>query len=283
MNLSVNREKPIQKLNWWLVYGPPRCGTTYMVKLIENCSQKMVSDWGLGQLLIGLNSVPNYNYIKFDQEKAFVDVSNNILKNAWTGKGNQLNLVFKQAGLTSAEYQILKKLWGTPKRIIFCLRDPSTYMASAQKKFPFSSKEKLQKGYCDSIKSYEKIGGYIFEYKPSLNLEDYVKFLSPLKLPNKEFLQNFVYKGEQNKEDTNQEMWSLYFQLIDYLAQNTSSENVTSTTVAQIKCNVVKDKTKFEILERARKLRQNYQYKEALNEYRKVFCLNPKFFHFNQK
>lgn len=244
MNLIVNKKNPIQKLDWWLVYGPPRCGTTYMVELIHNCSQRLVSDWGLGKLLKGLNSVPNSNYIKFNKEKAFVDISNNILENAWTGKGNQLDLVFKQAGLSFIEYQVLKELWGEPKRIIFCLREPSEYMASAQKKFPNLNKYKLQKSYCNAMQSYNKIGGNIFEYHFTTTLEDYFKFLYPLQLPNKEFLQNFVYKGEQKKEDTNQEMWSLYFYLRNRFAQHDSSENCASATVAKTEANSLKGQKK---------------------------------------
>lgn len=199
------------RLNWWLVYGPPRCGTTYMARLISNCSKRLVGDWGLRGLLVGVESVRNAGRRSLDRERVFKDISKNILDNSKTGNGgSELDLVFKQAGLTSQEYNVITRLWGAPKRIIFCFREPSGYIASAQKKF-CQPNEVLQERYCKAYEEYNSIGGECFEYQQNKSLDDYICFLSPLTFANSEELPKFIYKGEEKQEDTNQKMWKLYF------------------------------------------------------------------------
>ncbi len=212
--------KQKHRKRWWLVYGPPRTGTTYITRLISSCSKLFVSDWHLQHILRPLSDRKD---IKFDQERFFKDVSNNILDNAHMSKGKRLktlesiflrraqyiDLVFKQQGLSFEEYNTLIRMWGKPERKIFCFREPAGYISSARKKFFQHTLNQDQRIYVRSLDTYEKIGGDIIEYTADLNIEDYILFLKPLEL-EKNSLEKFKYKGNQTNEDITEEMWSVY-------------------------------------------------------------------------
>lgn len=201
---AVSQQKT---LKWCFIYGPGRSGTSYMNKMVRSVSKLAVGDWGLGYMLNNFEKV-----VGIDKERFLKELSNNILDNAKLGQGNQLDLVYKQANVSWEEYEILVKMWGKPEKIIFCLREPSGYIASAQKKFRESSLELLQNDYVYNLQRYEKIGGDIFEYSEKLTLDDYINFLSPLQF-NKMLLENFVYSGEYKQEDATEQMWSAYYHL----------------------------------------------------------------------
>ena len=211
------------ELKWWLVYGPPRCGTSYMMRLVKACSTLYVSDWSLGAFLrpipgwIDFKSLPVHDYIAFDYERFLKDISRNILDNAYAGDGDQLHLIYKQAALHPEEYQVFVRMWGPPERAIFCLREPSGYVASAGKKFSHAPVEWLQKVYLESLDSYLHIKGDVFEYAPELSLSDYLSFLGPLNFEGKR-LPPFQYRGNLEQEHTSAEMWAAYQRLKDSLA-----------------------------------------------------------------
>jgi len=194
-----------------------------MMRLIKTCSRLYVSDWGLGRILeripdwLQFRSHPVHDYITFDHDRFLKDISSNILDNAYTGDGVQLDLIYKQAALLPKEYQTLIKMWGPPDRVIFCLRDPAGYMASATKKFAHGSVERLQEVYLASASSYLKIRGEIFEYTPELSLSDYIAFLEPLNFEGKR-LPPFGYRGEQDLESVSEEMWSTYHRIRELVA-----------------------------------------------------------------
>ena len=203
------------ELRWWLVYGPPRSGTSYMLQLIRTCSVLFVSDWGLAPILnpvpnwLKIRSAPDFAYIRFDYERFLRDISNNILDSAYGGHGIQLDLVDKQATLDPREYQALVKMWGVPARTIFCLREPAGYIASAVNKFVYDSVEHLQQVYIDSVDSYLQIKGDVFEYTPDLTISDYTSFLRPLDFRGKRLVP-FRHNGVQEHEQATEDMWSAY-------------------------------------------------------------------------
>lgn len=215
------KRKPAPR--WWLVYGPPRAGTTYMHRMAKTCSTLHVSDWGLAPVLDPISewlqrrSSQDFGYIKFDYERFLKDISNNILDNANAGNGVQLDLVYKQATLGLSEYEALVRMWGPPERAIFCLRQPAGYIASATKKFIYDTVERLQQVYIDSIASYQHIGGDIFDYTPELTVSDYTSFLQPLSFEGK-WLPPFQFRGEQDQKNTTEEMWDAYHRIKELAA-----------------------------------------------------------------
>jgi hypothetical protein len=217
------------ELKWWLVHGAYRTGSSYLVRLIKTCARLYINDWGLMPILapipgwLELKTDPARDFVTFDHERFLRDISNNILDNAYAGDGNQLDLVYKQVVLHPHEYQALVKMWGPPERIIFCLREPAGYMASATKKFAQAVLEAVQQGYIDAINYYALIGGDVFEYTPELSVEDYVPFLKPLNLEGKR-LPAFRYRGERDQEHTSEEMWNAYYKVKELAAGGHSSK-----------------------------------------------------------
>ncbi len=192
-------------LNWWLVHGSARTGTGLMQSLIVSCSKKWISDWGLGNML---RLTSDFKYVRFDKARARRDIANNILDNAYPGGGDQLDFSFKQANLAYNEYEETTRMWGMPKRKIFCFRDPSGYMVSAMKKWPDVPMAILQRAYMETLQNYEDIGGDIFEYGPTVTLEDYLTFLKPLNIDGNKF--KFTYKGKSDMALTTEEIWEVY-------------------------------------------------------------------------
>jgi hypothetical protein len=177
-----------------------------MLRMLSTTSLRVVSDWGLRDML---KLTPEYSYIKFDCGRALRDISINILENAGYGSGTQLDLVYKQASMDADEYKKLVKMWGPPTRIIFCLREPSSYIASAIKKFPHSSLSHLQFLYIESFRTYEEIRGDIFEYSEQLSIQHYIKFLLPLQ--SAEYIkEEFSFAGNYEPEKVSEEMWVAY-------------------------------------------------------------------------
>jgi len=196
------------KINWWLIYGPPRCGTSYMLNLVSTCSHLYVGDWDLGYIIrpiiIRLKKImqPNYCYIDFSNQQLLKDIAENIFDNASPGKGYRLDLVFKQAALDYNYYQGLKKMLGKPQRKIFCFRNPYEYIQSALIKFPNSTLNNLQETYLKSMNAFYEIRGDCFEYKDNLTLDDYLIFLKPLVFNNKK-LSSFNYQKKYKKINEN--------------------------------------------------------------------------------
>jgi hypothetical protein len=200
-----------------------------MVQLIKTCAKLYINDWGLGAILapipgwLEFKLAPHRDFITFDHHRFLRDISSNILDNAYAGDGEQLDLVYKQVALRSNEYQALVEMWGPPVRVIFCLREPAGYIASAIKKFTHHSYvEELQRMYVDAIDSYMQIKGDIFEYTPELSVADYVSFLQPLNLEGKR-LPPFQHRGEQDHERVIEEMWHAYHRMKALIPQNESA------------------------------------------------------------
>ncbi|MEA3187834.1 MAG: hypothetical protein QOD99_1664 [Chthoniobacter sp.] len=172
-----------------------------MHRFVRGCARRYLNDWGLDDLL---KLTPDLPYIRFDKERALRDICDNILENAYPGGGTQLDLSFKQAFLSLNAFAALQKMWGPPTRIIYTLREPESYMASAVQKFPNSPLTHLQQSYVSNLKNYEKLGGDIFEFGPEVTAEDYRTFLKPLRLPDK--MEAVEYKGRLAPEHVTAEM-----------------------------------------------------------------------------
>ena len=169
-----------RQLDWWLVYGPVRSGTTFMMDVIAANARLRIGDWGLRH---GLGLPPDLPHVRFDRARARADFSRNVLAHAPAGGGRALDLVYKSAQLRPDELEALIEMWGAPRRRIFCLRDPSGYLASACRKFPDVDVQAFRDEYLDDIATFETVGGDPFVYHQGLTTEDYRHFLAPLEVP----------------------------------------------------------------------------------------------------
>jgi hypothetical protein len=204
-----NKLKRKPMLRWWLVYGAARTGTTYMVNLVGRRAQLKVSDWCLGHML---RLTPPFDYVRFDNDRALGDISDNILDNAARGPHHDIDLAFKQCQLEYPEYERLIQMWGRPERIIFCYRQPAACIASSTKHFSGDlhvSIARLQERYVQQFECYKQIGGDPFEYGPQCGLEGYLDFLEPLPIEASS-CKPFLYQGEDNDEFTTTEMWNAF-------------------------------------------------------------------------
>jgi hypothetical protein len=180
-----------------------------MLWIVKSESRVSVSDWCLGPMLRLARDEPD---VRFDRERALLDISKNILDNANRGGGTQLDLVFKQANLGPGELSSLQRMWGAPARRIYCFRKPSSYMPSAMKKFPRTPLAVLQQHYVRAARQYHEIGGDPFEYDSRNTEEDYRRFLAPLSL--RDPLPIALHYGEtETDKDTTVEMWNAYHEL----------------------------------------------------------------------
>ena len=194
-------------IKWWLVYGSVRTGTTLLCRQIASCSRRQISDWGLWPTVF--LEVHEADYVKFDKERAYRDMSSNLLDNAYKTGGTQLDLVYKQANMEFVEYEALKRLWGEPEKTIFCIRDPAGYIVSAEKKFPEWTDQQREEWYVRNFDVYEKIGGDIFEYHPDLTSEDIVSFIHPLQIDKNDRIA-FQYRGAMDSSKTTALMCSSF-------------------------------------------------------------------------
>ena len=205
-NNNLNISTGGKKYRWWLVYGLPRTGTSLMTTLIATNSKKAIYDWCLRDVLKPLESHPHIP--PFFRVEFLKSLSENILKSTISTGGDILDFVFKQAGLTAEEYSALVEMWGEPERKIYCLREPSGFIASTIKKFDNLQLEKMKKRYVEHLERvYDKIGGDIFEYKPDLTIEDYMEFLRPLVIENQI---KFNYTGSKDDKNVTKEMTKAY-------------------------------------------------------------------------
>lgn len=193
-----------RSLAWWLVYGPVRSGTTFMMQSIAASARLQVGDWGLRPAL-GLP--PDLPHIHFDRARARADVSRNVLRTATLGGGRALDLVFKCAQLRLDEHAALVEMWGVPERTIFCLREPSGYLASAVRKFPDVPIEAFRVEYLRDLEVFGELGGDLFDYTPDLTTGDYRRFLAPLPLATSA---RFAYRGATADDLVTSEMVVAY-------------------------------------------------------------------------
>lgn len=202
------------QLRWWLIYGPVRSGTTYMMRSIAANARLQVGDWGL-RFALGLP--PDLPHVQFDRERARTDVSRNVLLNAPSGGGRAIDLVYKSAQLRPEEHSALLAMWGVPERTIFCVREPSGYMASAVRKFPEVDVDAFRVEYLRDIEAYDTIGGEVFVYSPGLTTEAYQSFLAPLTVPPDDSY-SFVYQGSTADELVSEEMRQAFQALLQRAA-----------------------------------------------------------------
>ena len=192
-------------MKWIFIYGPGRSGSTYLLRLIREVADCSVSDWGLGSILRPLlNTVGG-----IDKERFLNDLRSNLLESSKRNDNGQLDIVIKSASGNAEEFECYKKMFGNPLMLIFTIREPSGYMASALKKFPHLSMEELRQSYLQMFEVYAEVGGQIFDYLPNSKLEDYLSFLKILDFRNVE-VEPFVYRGSKADDLITQEMSEAY-------------------------------------------------------------------------
>ena len=182
----------MKKLHWVYIYGPPRTGSTYLLRQFRKKAIHSVSDWGLGMILKPFVYMPG----GIDKNRLLKDLSENLLHRSRKNKTGEIELVLKAANANFEEYQCYNQMFGLPARTIFTVREPSGYMSSARKKFPEESIAFLQKSYLKMLVLYSRIGGEIIDYNSTLDQEFYRKFLLPLKYKYGE-LESFEFKGKK--------------------------------------------------------------------------------------
>jgi len=192
------------KLNWVLVYGPPRTGTSLLARLLSYRSKFCVVD-------VGLNSLTKFppkklKYIKFNKQKFHYETLLNLFISSHQGPwfsqnkfDRPIDLVVKQAALTPEAYEMLIKAYGNPSRMIFCIREPNAYYYSHLNKF--RKVDNIVSDYLNSINLYQNIRGDIFEYKNSNTIDNYNYFLfkKNIKTPH-----NLIYKVNHMKQPTDE-------------------------------------------------------------------------------
>lgn len=189
-------------LAWWLVYGPVRSGTTHMMRIVAAHARIYIGDWGLR---FPLQLPPDAPHIAFDRARARRDVARNVIRNAHAGSGSVIDLLVKSAQLRGEEHTALMEMWGPPRRTIFCVREPSGYLASAVRKFPGVPVDAFRAEYVRDIAAFRSIGGDLFVYRPDLTLDDYRSFLAPLVVTDEPRFQ-FVYSGSAADDLVTDEM-----------------------------------------------------------------------------
>lgn len=209
MSENEPKDMPLTPINWVLVHGTPRCGTSFMTRLVGRACHRFAGDWGLRNLL---KEVTENSNAKLDVSKLLTDISNNLLANAKPTIGNQFDLVFKQPILFNDEYRILRRMWGKPAQTIYCFRAPDEYIHSALLKFTNSKEARLQKVYENQLQRLNDIGGRCFEYHGGLTIEDYLTFLEPISI-ERQGLESFMHKGIKNSSKVTPKMWKVYEKL----------------------------------------------------------------------
>ena len=177
-------------LKWIYIYGPPRTGSTYLLRQIRKKSIHSVSDWGLGMILKPFAGMPG----GIDKDRFLCDLAKNLLDRSRKNEQGELDLVLKAANANFEEFEGYKQMFGFPQRIIFSVREPSGYMSSAIKKFPEEPVVFLQGSYLKMLQLYPSIGGDIIDYNQNLRSQCYQKFLLPLEFSDNE-IETFEYKG----------------------------------------------------------------------------------------
>lgn len=188
-------------MKWIFIYGPGRTGSTYLLRIIREVSKCSVSDWGLGSILKPFKTMPN----GIDKKRFLEDLARNLIDSSRRNEKGQIDLVIKSATGNADEFDCYEKMFGPAERIIFTIREPSGYMASAAKKFPNLKIEDLQISYLRMISLFPDIQGEIFNYCSNLKIENYLKFLTPLKF-DKNKLEKFEFKGGEALQLTTREM-----------------------------------------------------------------------------
>ena len=98
-----------RRLDWWLVYGPVRSGTSYMMHLIGSNARLRIGDWGLRH---GLGLPPDLPHVAFDRDRARADVSRNVLTTAPAGgisvAAYEKMRIFANSDSASTEFNLVR-------------------------------------------------------------------------------------------------------------------------------------------------------------------------------
>ena len=167
----------INNVNWVLVYGPPRTGTSLLSRLLSYRSKFMIDDVGLHLIRkypeaarwsseLAMRYYEN-TYFNLCQSQRYLVLPKTISK--------PIDIVIKQASLQEKDYELLCNFLGSPREKYFCIREPSSYCSSHLKKF--DQPNNVIEDYERAIDAYDKIGGQIVDYSSSLDLHAYEKIL----------------------------------------------------------------------------------------------------------
>lgn len=167
------------KINWVLVYGPPRTGTSLLARLLSYQSKFLIVDVGLH---FARKYPENVNWDERLSLSYYEKIYFNLLVNSHEGSwfncksfSRPIDLVIKQAALRPEDYYLLCHVFGLPSRKLFCIREPSSYSQSHKQKF--NQPDNIDNDYLFSLKTYDMIGGEIIDYNSNLDLPTYENIL----------------------------------------------------------------------------------------------------------
>ena len=75
-------------LKWIYIYGPPRTGSSYLLRQIRKKSIHSVSDWGLGVILKPFVAMPG----GIDKDRFLCDLAKNLLDRSRKNEQGELDL-----------------------------------------------------------------------------------------------------------------------------------------------------------------------------------------------
>jgi hypothetical protein len=160
---------------WGLIYGLPRSGTSFLLNKFLHISRAGIGDWEIDEIGKGVRKIESMEYIGLNTTLLKSDLAKNILKSAPPGSGSEYDLIVKQINTTSVEVDFLSQLFQEkPSFRVFCLREPVGWRKSAMKKFYLTEKQATEL-YIKCLKSYDKIGGDILDYKNISNENPLIK------------------------------------------------------------------------------------------------------------
>jgi hypothetical protein len=177
--LQVGFKFLINNINWVLVYGPPRTGTSLLSRLLSYNSKFMIDDVGL-HLIRKYPEAANWSSelsLRY-YENTYFNLLCQSHEGTWFYKKpflRPIDIVIKQASLQEKDYKLLCSFFGSPRKKYFCIREPSGYCSSHLKKF--DQPNNVIEDYERAIVAYDKIGGEIIDYSSSLDLHTYEKIL----------------------------------------------------------------------------------------------------------
>lgn len=166
----IHWEEP-ETLDWVLIYGLPRAGTTYTLRQCKSIARKVVSDWELQEFREPIERADERSHVALRTDRLLQCMRRVALVSAPPGFGRQYEAVVKQHSISKQDYEFLVRIMGSePQKKLFLYREPHGWRISARKKFGWDDDTALER-YSSNLRSYYSIGGVALEYSAALPAE----------------------------------------------------------------------------------------------------------------